>query len=106
MTTPTGFQRPQHPQLASIFDKAIRRGDEIRYVDEQTLVVFEETKIGFIGGCLGTVILIGLIIISFGLVLLFAIAGVGKRSGSIVTYTVARNGKVKRSVKKHVTLTS
>lgn len=93
MTHPAGYQRPQQPALAKIFDKAIQSGQEIRYADETQVVVYRQNK----WGCGGLIFLIvvGLLTV-FIVPLILLVLGALAPGGQITTYTLQPNGKVKK----------
>lgn len=50
-------------------------------------------------GCLGVLVVILLAIITVGLALLFGLLAMLDKSGTLTTYTVKKNGKIKKKVK-------
>lgn len=96
MTIPTR-SRPSNSKLAKIFDQALAKGHEIRYVDDQRLVVFEKNKLG----CMGLIVLIILgLLTAFIVPVILLILGALSPSGRVLTYTVQPNGKIKRKISR------
>lgn len=89
-------ERPSNPALAAAFDKALRRGDEIRYVDSHRLVSFETSRTGLIS----LLVLVLLAIVSLGIVLFLYLAAGRNKHGIVHTYTVRPNGKLKHSQRR------
>jgi hypothetical protein len=85
--------RPTHPQLAKIFDKAIREGLEIRYADDTQLVVFRRNQ--WVCGGLILLIILG-IVTAFIVPIILLILGALSPGGQLITYTVKPNGKIKK----------
>jgi len=97
MTTPaTGPTAPQHPELNKLFHKHLDAGDHIRYADETKLIVWHDNSQP---GCLGVLTLIFLAIITIGiwLIILFMLGGLSNK-GELITYTLNKRGKVKKSI--------
>lgn len=85
-------QRPSNPKLAKLFDKHLQAGDEIRYADDNQLVVFKQNK----WGCGGLLLLIVLGILTALIVpIILLIMGALAPGGQVITYTVKKNGKIK-----------
>lgn len=80
MNTP---EAPSNPKLAKLFHQHLQAGDQIRYVDDTTLVVWHQNQVGAFG-CLTLILLI--------------LGGLSP-NGQLITYTVKRNGKIKKTSK-------
>ena len=88
-----------HPKLQTLRDKHARKGHHIRdFTDNQLVVWIPPASVG----CLGMIIFWLLVIVSLGLALLFGILAFLDKSGTLVTYTVKRSGKVKKKVRRGV----
>lgn len=91
MTTP--FQRPTDPKLARVFDEALHDGLEIRYADEQQVVIWKRNQ----WGCGGITLLILLgIVTAFIVPLVLLILGALSPSGQVITYTLTPSGKIQK----------
>lgn len=90
------FQRPTDPRLARIFDQALRRGEEIRYADEQQVVVYRQNRWGFGGWML--LIVLGLLT-AFIVPIILLILGALAPGGTITTYTLKRGRIHKKRVR-------
>lgn len=93
MNTP---EAPSNPKLAKLFHQHLQAGDQIRYVDDTTLVVWHQNQVGAFG-CL-TLILLGLITAFIVPIILLILGGLSP-NGQLITYTVKRNGKIKKTSK-------
>lgn len=89
------YTRPTQPALAKAFDAEIRKGSEIRYADDQQLVVWRQNRWGG-GGCL-LLIILGLLT-AFIVPIILLILGALAPGGHIVTFTVKPNGKLKTKI--------
>lgn len=89
------FPAPNHPGLRKLYFKAIENGEQIRYADEERLVTWKQNEMG----CVGVLFVITLAIITLGLALLFGLLALLDKSGTLTTYTVKKNGKIKKKVK-------
>lgn len=93
MTTPAGISRPTNPKLARVFDDAVQNGLEIRYVDEQQVVVYRQNK----WGCGGLILLIVLGMLTLFIVpIILLVLGALAPGGQVITYTLMPNGKLKK----------
>lgn len=93
MTTPAGISRPTNPKLARVFDDAVQNGLEIRYVDEQQVVVYRQNK----WGCGGLILLIVLGMLTLFIVpIILLVLGALAPGGQVITYTLKPNGKLKK----------
>lgn len=93
MASPTGFTRPQNPQLARVFDRALRDGLEIRYADNTQVVVYRRNR----WGCGGILLLILLgIVTAFIVPIILLLLGMLAPGGRVIMYTLKPNGKVKK----------
>lgn len=93
MTTPTGLTRPQNPQLAKVFDRALRDGLEIRFADNTQVVVYRRNR----WGCGGILLLILLgIVTAFIVPIILLFLGMLAPGGRVITYTVKPNGKIRK----------
>lgn len=99
MTIPSSAvgQRPANPKLAKLFDQALQKGSEIRYVDDGRLVIAEQLSLGGFG-CL-VLIILGLLTAFIVPIILLAL-GALKPAYKIVTYTLKPNGSIKRKISK------
>lgn len=85
--------RPTNPKLARVFDDALARGYEIRYADEDRVVIYRRNK----WGCGGVILLIILGIVTALIVpIILLILGVLAPGGQVITYTLKPNGKLKK----------
>ncbi|UOE45456.1 hypothetical protein [Agromyces larvae] len=88
--------RPSHPALAKVFDQAIQSGLEVRYADEQQVVVFRKNQ----WGCGGIIFLIILgLLTAFIVPLVLLILGAFAPGGQVITYTLKPNGKLKKKTR-------
>lgn len=95
--TPT-TTRPAHPVLAQHYDRAIRRGAEVRHADDHVLTIWEQPKTSL----LLILLFWTLVVISFGLALILGVLSALDTSGTLTTYTVKPNGRVAKRVKRGV----
>jgi hypothetical protein len=89
--TASAYTRPTQPALAKAFDAELRKGREIRYADDQQLVVWRQNRWG--GGCCLLLILLGLLT-AFIVPIILLLLGALAPGGHIVTFTVKPNGKL------------
>lgn len=93
MTTPSGAMRPSNPKLAKIFDQALQNGQEIRFADEQHVIVYSKNQ----WGCGGLIFLIVIgLLTAFIVPLVLLILGALSPGGQVTTYTLKPNGKIKK----------
>lgn len=90
---PQSFHRPSHPKLAKAFDEELRKGNEIRYADENQVVAYHKNT----WGCGGLILLLILgIVTAFIVPIILLILGAFNPGGQTITYTLKPNGKVKK----------
>lgn len=93
------YPRPNHPELAKHFDKALKSGAQIRFADDKKVIAWYAPQSI---GCVGMVIFWILVVFTLGLALLFGILASLDKRGTLITWEVKRTGKVKKKVRRKV----
>ncbi len=89
------WPRPDHPELARLYDQALIDGKQIRFASNEKLVTWQEQHMG----CAGFLFMLFLAVITLGLALLFGLAALGSKDGILTTYEVKPNGRIKTKTK-------